>query len=1093
MKRVLQLKRRFRRNQKYKEDYFSFMEDILQNCAEKVPEDQQYTNGRVNYVPHTGVYHPKKPDKIRVVFDCSARYEGISLNDCLLQGPDLTNGLVGVLSRFRKEEVAVMADIKGMFHQFHVTPIDRDLLRFLWWEDGDLNKDLTEYRMTVHLFGAASSPGCANFGLKRAADDGEEEFGEEAASFIRDDFYVDDGLKSVPDVSKAIELVNNSTAICNNAGLKLHKWISNKREVLDAIPTEARASSLKEVNLQTDLLPIERALGVTWCVESDCFQFRIVLRDLPLTRRGVLATISSVYDPLGFAAPVILTGKVILQELCRDNVDWDDPIPENLRLKWMEWRTNILDLEHLEVERCYKPNIFGEVKGAELHYFSDASETGYGQSTYLRSINQDNQAHCSFVIGKARVTPLKKHITIPRLELSTAAVVSARMSDYIKKELQINDVKEYFWVDSKVVLGYINNESKRFHTYVANRVQQIRELTTPDAWKYVNTGLNPSDDASRGITAKQLVEESKWLTGPDFLWESDFLPTAAASYEFDGATEAEMSKEMKGTAHTVMKTDSRVIQPYDQLLNRFDRYSSWNKVRRAAANCLRLKAKMLRATKTLNRQIELKDIMTEPNTPMTVQDLQEGEKAVIKEVQSIAFQKEIAVLKDMERTGYFQGRKQRRARNIQLQKSSTISKLNPFLDEKGLLRVGGRLQRSNQPFEINHPVILPKKCHITTLIVRHYHEKTNHMGRSCTHNHIRQHGYWIVNGSSVVSRVIHECVVCKRLRGACETQRMGDLPKDRMEEAPPFTYSGVDLFGPFLIKERRSELKRYGVLFVCLTSRAIHLETANSLETDSFINSVRRFLSIRGPTRHIRADCGTNIVGANNEMIRALKEMDQEKIANFLLSQQCDWIEFKFNVPSSSHMGGIWERQIRTVRSVLEPLIHQAGPQLDDESLRTFMAEVQNIVNSRPVTIDQLSEAGAPEPLTPNHLLTMKTKVLLPPPGNFQKGDMYCKRRWRRVQHLANVFWERWRKEFLHTLQPRPKWTAAKYNLQVGDIVIIKDDNIPRNHWRLGRVTDIYPGEDGLVRKVQLTTASSVLDRPIHKLVRLVAADRDKE
>ncbi|XP_070541636.1 uncharacterized protein [Ptychodera flava] len=345
LKRALQLKRRFRRNPKYKEDYFSFMKDILTDCAERVPSDQQCKDGRVNYVPHTGVYHPKKPNKIRVVFDCSARYDGISLNDCLLQGPDLTNCLVGVLSRFRQEEVAIMADVKSMFHQFHVTPGDRDLLRFLWWEDGDLDKDLVEYRMTVHLFGAASSPGCANFGLQRAADDGEREFGEEAARFIREDFYVDDGLKSLPSVSKAINLINDSTAICAKAGLKLHKWISNKREVLDAIPVEARAPSLTEVNTQIDHLPIERVLGMTWCVEKDCFQFRIELRDLPFTRRGVLATISSVYDPLGFVAPVILTGKVILQELCRSNADWDDPIPEDLRIRWMRWRASVVDLD----------------------------------------------------------------------------------------------------------------------------------------------------------------------------------------------------------------------------------------------------------------------------------------------------------------------------------------------------------------------------------------------------------------------------------------------------------------------------------------------------------------------------------------------------------------------------------------------------------------------------------------------------------------------------------------------------------------------------------------------------------------------------
>ncbi|XP_006823075.1 uncharacterized protein LOC102803130 [Saccoglossus kowalevskii] len=522
-----------------------------------------------------------------------------------------------------------------------------------------------------------------------------------------------------------------------------------------------------------------------------------------------------------------------------------------------------------------------------------------------------------------------------------------------------------------------------------------------------------------------------------------------------------MRREMKRTT-TVLKTNSLTTCSDSQLINRFDQYSSWDASKRAAANCQRLKAKMLRATKTINRRLDLTHVMLKTNTLLTVQDLAEGEKAIIREVQSRAFQKEIQILKELKLVGNPQSRNQLKGRNIQFRKSSTIYKLSLFIDDQGLLRVGGRIQKSCQPFEIKHPVILPKN------IVRHFHEQINHMGRDCTHNYIRQHGYWIISGSYTVSKLINQCVMCRKFRRAPQTQKMGDLPCDHIKEALPFTYSGVDLFGPFLIKERRSQLKRYGVVFVCMASKAIHLETVNSLDTNSVINAMRRFVSIRGPIRQLRADCGSNIVGTHNEMIKSLKEIDQKKMADFLLGQRCDWIEFKFNVPSSSHMRGIWERQIRTVRSILEPLIYQAGPQREDESFRTFMAKVQNIINSRPITLNQLSESYSPEPLTPNHLLMMKTRILLPSPGNFQKADMYSTRRWRRVQHLSNEFWNRWRKEFLHTLQQRPKWTAPQCNLKLGDIVIIKKDNVPGNFCRLGRVTAVYPGKDGLVCKYSL-------------------------
>ena len=323
VKRWNQLNARFKKNPKFFADYQTFMKDVISQCAERLPVDPlEVQDGNVNYVPHTGIYHPKKPGQIRVVFDCSAKFNGVSLNDYLLQGPDFMNDLLGILCRFRQESVAFMTDIKRMFHHFVVAEEHRDLLRFLWWLDGDPLKEVVEYRMKVHLFGASSSPGCANFGLKRAADDGEEEFGTEAAVFIRKNFYVDDGLESVPTVPEAILLIKASQAICNKAGLRLHKIVSNKKEVLEAIPAEDHAKGIKELNLDVDPLPLERALGVTWCAENDSFRFRIELRDRPFTRRGVLSTIGSIYDPNGYIGPVTLKGKQILQRMCRDTLDW---------------------------------------------------------------------------------------------------------------------------------------------------------------------------------------------------------------------------------------------------------------------------------------------------------------------------------------------------------------------------------------------------------------------------------------------------------------------------------------------------------------------------------------------------------------------------------------------------------------------------------------------------------------------------------------------------------------------------------------------------------------------------------------------------
>ncbi|KAK3754726.1 hypothetical protein QZH41_007045 [Actinostola sp. cb2023] len=878
-KRWRQLNSRFKKNPQFLQDYKTFMKDVVDLCAEKVPTERlDVRDGKVNYVPHTGVYHHKKPGQIRVVFDCSARYEGVSLNDCLLQGPDLLNGLLGVLCRFREEKIAFMVDVKSMFHQFYVSEQHRDLLRFLWWEDGDQEKDVVEYRMKVHLFGAASSPGCANFGLKRAADDGEEEFGTQAAAFIRDDFYVDDGLKSTPTVSEAINLIESSKAICAKAGMRLHKLTCNSKEVLQAIPIEDRSKNIREIDLKVDPLPIERALGVVWCVEDDSFQFRIELRDRPFTRRGVLLTVSSIYDPNGYVAPVTLKGKQILQQMCRDKLDWDCPVPDSLRPSWEKWRTEITDLEKLKVPRCFKTDNFDTIKAVEVHHFSDASVEGYGQCSYLRLVNQENHAHCSFVVGKARVTPLKQS-TIPRLELA-AATTSAKMSEFLRAELSYPKLDEYFWTDSQVVLGYVKNEARRFHVYVANRVQQIREMTDPNAWMYVHTSINPADDASRGLTARQLLNDSHWLTGPEFLWEDG--PFEVKQPEEHPLSEAD--PEIKKVKALTTKVLAQTL-PDHLNTSRFSHISNWFKAKKAVALCIRLLAKFRR------REIKADDkTNTEVSrplqvTPMTPSLLQEAEKVIIRCVQSEYFQDELQVLRSLGANREKVDRRSVREKKQTLKKTSSIYKLDPFIDQDGLVRVGGRIGNADVPEEVRHPVILPRKCHVTTLLIRSLHQKVNHMGRSTTHNELRQCGYWILGASAAVSNVISQCVTCRRQRRPLEQQKMSSLPKDRVEQVPPFSFCAVDYFGPFVIKERRSELKRYGVLFTCLASRGVHLETANSLDTSSFINALKRFLARRGPVRQIRCDQGTNFVGARNELKAALTEMDEIRVSEYLLEQ----------------------------------------------------------------------------------------------------------------------------------------------------------------------------------------------------------------
>ena len=415
-----------------------------------------------------------------------------------------------------------------------------------------------------------------------------------------------------------------------------------------------------------------------------------------------------------------------------------------------------------------------------------------------------------------------------------------------------------------------------------------------------------------------------------------------------------------------------------------------------------------------------------------------------------------------------------------------LIKLDPNFDRDGIIRVGGRLKRSSLSEEVKHPVILPGKCDATRLIVNHFHERSCHQGRGITLNSIRCAGFWIAGGVSTVSRYIRSCVTCRKLRRCPENQRMADLPADRLEPGPPFTYCGVDFFGPSVVRNGRKEEKRYGSLFTCLVSRGVHIEVAHSLSTDSFMNAFRRFLSRRGPIRQLRSDQGTNFIGASKELKDAMNEMDMDELKVRMLEYNCEWI---FNPPTASHHGGSWERMIRTTRSILDSMMLQNKAQLSDEMLLTFMAEAESIVNGRPLCATTESSL---EPLSPANLLTMKTSVVLPPPGDFLRDGKFSRKLWRRVQHLAELFWCRWRKEYVSCLQQRQKWNRFQRSMSIGDIVLLCDENLPRNQWELARVTDVKISDDGLVRTVTLFAGrrKTTLTRPVNKIVLLIPEDQ---
>ncbi|KAL4009499.1 hypothetical protein ACER0C_003351 [Sarotherodon galilaeus] len=524
---------------------------------------------------------------------------------------------------------------------------------------------------------------------------------------------------------------------------------------------------------------------------------------------------------------------------------------------------------------------------------------------------------------------------------------------------------------------------------------------------------------------------------------------------------------------------STIKECEDVVLEFLQYFSSWFKLKRAVAWMLKVKSILLqlcrkrkelsavKAQPEVERDMKgFKDSLFQGDTnKLTVENLAKAEEAIIRYCQRKTFPKEITAL----------------SKGQGVKRTSSLFKLSPVL-EQGILRVGGRLSRAALPEESKRPAILNKDLHITKLILREIHENLAH----CGHNHViskLRTKFWVPGANSAVRKILARCIACRREHGVAGQQQMADLPRDRvLPDDPPFTNCGVDYFGPYEIKRGRSTVKRYGVIFTCLTTRAIHLEMAASLDTDSFIHALRRFIARRGQIKILRSDNRTNFIGAERELKRAIAEWNVSKIEDHLKQQGIQWT---FNPPSGPHHGGVWERLLKSVKKILNVTLRLQT--LDEESLHTLLCEAEAIINSRPIT-KASSDPNDLEVLTPNHLLLLRNKPSLPP-GLFDRQDLYARRRWKQVQYMSEIFWKRWAREYLPQLQERQRWTRPSRNFLVGDIVLIVDDTAPRNSWITGKVIHTISDKAGMVRQVRIKTKTSVLDGPITKICLLQESD----
>ncbi|XP_055589815.1 uncharacterized protein LOC129741996 [Uranotaenia lowii] len=999
---------------------------------------------RVWYLPIFPVVNPNKPSKVRIVWDAAAKAHNVSLNSVLLKGPDQLCSLLSVLLKFREFRVAFSGDIREMYHQVMINETDQQCQRFFWKDDPSAPEP-SVFVMQVMTFGASCSPSCAQFIKNTHARKFSDRF-PEAVDVIINKHYVDDALVSVENEEDAIRVAKEVHEIHRSGGFEIRNWISNSQRFLNAL--SGQMNSEKNLNICSELAT-EKILGMYWDTASDMFRFKLSSRHDPElllgkripTKREVLRTLMMIFDPLGLIGHVLMYLKVILQEIWRAGTAWDEAIDNDPFRKWLQWLKVLPNLEDIRIPRCFRAlTSASSATEVQLHTFVDASESGFAAAVFLR-FEEGVHIECSLVGTKTRVSPLK-FLTIPRSELQ-AGVLGARFASSVIKSLSIHISHRFYWTDSRNLLCWLKSDHRRYSQFVGTRVSEILELTDISEWNWVPTKDNVSDDGTKWRGVPDISENSRWFKGPPFIYQQkQKWPKIPSTL---GATEEELRPRLMLHYAT--------CQPIVEVEN----FSKWVKLYRLTAMFLRAVKKFIVFLK-IKRESQRPCILL----PLSQDELIAAQNLLYRQVQSYAYPEEYSLLQ--------------KPSNTSLPKRSSLFRVSPFLDEHQVMRIHNRAKNCQfTDLESKNPIVLPPTHHLTKLIAQHYHRNLLHRNHETAINRLRLR-YYIPKLRAFFRRMRGDCQQCKNANAKPQPPAMADLPASRLAAfCRPFTYVGVDYFGPIPVSVGRRSEKRWGVLVTCLTTRAIYIELAHSLTTDSCIMALRVFMVRRGVPAAIYSDRGTNFIGASKELSIELDKMNQNKLIAAIVSPDTRW---EFNPPASPHMGGSWERLIQSVKKNLQNMTLTRLP--SDEVLRCALTEIEGTVNSRPLTFVALDDEDSPV-LTPNHFI-LGSSDGLKPLALFDDSSKALKKSWHTSQLIANIFWRHWLNDYLPCLTRRSKWFNLARPISVGDVVVIADPNSPRNTWPKGRVIGTSHAKDGQVRWAVVQTAHGIYERPAVKI-----------
>jgi Mor family transcriptional regulator len=1049
------------------------MDMVARGVARKLTQKEvEEWKGPSFYISHLAVQNPKSTSTpVRIVFNSSQLHKGVSLNSHLAKGPDAyLNDILGVLLRWREREHVLIGDIRKMYNSIFIEEVEQHCHRFLWRNLENRQPDI--YLITRVNMGDRPAAAISSEAIYKTADLFHSEY-PEVACLLKNSTYVDDIVESRSSHEEALQLARDTTHVLTEAGFTIKHWLFSGES--------APRADLYTPADSVDTAQTIQVLGVTWVPVTDKIVFRAKLnfskkkkgvycrpdlsvdqipKEIPdfLTRRSVLEQVMRIYDPLGLLSPFTLKAKVLLRDTWELKLGWDDPLPSESRANWLKFFQDLVRVESIQYDRCLRPD--GAIGDPSLVLMSDASEKAYGFNAYARWELGDGGFSSRLIFSKCRIAPLNRQLSMPQLELN-GAVLSKRGRKVLETEMRYNFAATYQLVDSETVLCMINKKSARFRLYEGVRVGEIQTATGGDmsSWFWVSGPKNTADWLTRGRNMLEIGSHSEWFTGPEFL-KTDVDEWGIKSYEQC----KENIDQISAALHAAEPSATTSLFDYSKY-SRLGPYV-W---------CM---ARIYLALKTKFKRAKTKDI--------TPEVLEKARRLVMRDVQqSSGMANELRTCSSRKKGGKY-------------------SQLHPVEDDLGVWIVGTRLLRNN-PMAVTPstlPILLDKDHPITSVIMREAHIDSLHRGRDVTLARFRQE-YWTPSGSKLARKIVNDCQKCRLRDVKLLDQKMGTLPVERLLPGPPFNNVMVDFFGPYLVRgevEKRKSSKAWGVIYTDMCSRAVHVEAAFGYDASTFLLTLKRFTAIRGWPSVIYSDPGSQLVGAEKDLVSMWNSLDCEVTHRICTENGTRWV---FGPADSSWHQGVVESLVKAIKRVLKFAINDQ--RLTPSELMTVFAEAANVINERPLATLQQDPDSPVSILTPNSLLLGRS--VAKNPGGWDQ-DLHLKGRVQVIGKVSHLFWSEWAKVYAPTLVLQRKWKTMRRNLQPGDIVALADSNALRGQYRIAVVREVYPGVDGVVRKVAVAyknfkvgekvyeysgSKDVVITRSIQRLALLVPVDGDGE